>query len=96
MMLHLRPDLVRRGLVADDPDARPPELAGLAWARDFGRATDHGVVGHPSFADADRGRLMLEAAVGAVAEVARRVLELPVGEEGIHHKGTKNTKKVKS
>ena len=53
MMLHLRPDLVRSDLIRDDPDDTPAGLAGLFWARDFGRKTDHGAVGHPEFADAD-------------------------------------------
>ena len=78
MVLHLRPDLVRLDKIKDDPDIMPPGLRGLSWPRDFARRTDHGVVGHPEAADAERGRLMLEAAVGKVAEVAQRVLELPL------------------
>src|SRR4051812_1663797 len=41
MILHLRPDLVRRDLIADDPETTPPGLSGLTWPRDFGRCTDH-------------------------------------------------------
>jgi creatinine amidohydrolase len=76
MVLHLRPDLVRLDRAKDDPDDTPTGLGGLSWPRDFARRTDHGVVGYPELADADRGRLMLEAAVTKVAEVARRILEL--------------------
>ena len=78
LMLHLRPDLVRRPLIRDDPPDRHPTLAGLTWARDFGRKTDHGVVGYPEAADAERGGRMLAAIVGRVSEVARGVLELPL------------------
>jgi creatinine amidohydrolase len=78
MLLHLRPDLVKMTTAKDDPDDTPSGLVGLTWPRDFARRTDHGVVGYPESADADRGRLMLEAAVGKVAEVARRVLDLPM------------------
>jgi creatinine amidohydrolase len=78
MVLHLRPDLVRLDRAKDDPDDSPGHLRGLSWPRDFARRTDHGVVGYPESADADRGRLMLEAAVARVAEVARGVLELPL------------------
>ena len=78
MMLHLRPDLVRLDKVVDDPDTTPHGLRGLSWPRDFVRQTDHGVVGYPESADAEQGRLMLEAAVGAVAAVARRLLDLPL------------------
>jgi creatinine amidohydrolase len=80
LMLHLRPDLVRRDLIRDDPATTPATLAGLTWARDFGRKTDHGVVGHPESADAERGGRMLTAIVARVAEVARGVLELPLPE----------------
>ena len=78
MILHLRPDLVRLDRIEDDPDDSPGSLAGLTWPRDFARRTDHGVVGHPESADAERGRLMLEAAAARVAEVARAVLDLPL------------------
>jgi creatinine amidohydrolase len=78
MVLHLRPDLVKLDRAKNDPDDTPGGLEGLSWPRDFARRTDHGVVGYPELADAERGRLMLEAAVKKVAEVARRVLELPL------------------
>jgi creatinine amidohydrolase len=78
LMLHLRPDLVRRELIRDDPDTSPAALAGLTWARDFGRKTRHGVVGHPEAADAGRGRRMYEAIVARVSGVARDVLNLPL------------------
>jgi creatinine amidohydrolase len=78
MILHLRPDLVRRDYIADDPDDTPANLRGTFWARDFERRTDHGAVGYPEQADAERGRLMLEAAIGRVAAVAGSVLSLPL------------------
>ncbi len=78
MVLHLRPDLVRLDLARDDPEDSPAGLEGLFWARDFGRKTAHGAVGHPEHADADRGRRMLEAIVGRLAEVADAVLALPL------------------
>ena len=68
------------------PDPRRPRRRprrrsrGLTWARDFGRKTDHGAVGHPERADAERGGRMLEAIVGRVAEVARgRARPAPAG-----------------
>jgi len=78
MMLHLRPDLVRSSLIRDDPDTTPPGLRGVTWARDFGRRTDHGVVGHPEAASAEKGRRMLGVAVEGVADAARCVLNLPL------------------
>lgn len=78
LMLHLRPDLVRSPLIRDDPDTTPPGLRGLTWARDFGRKTDHGVVGHPESASAEKGRRMLGVAVEGVACAARGLLDLPL------------------
>lgn len=80
LMLHLRPDLVRRESIRDDPETTPGVLGGLTWARDFGRRTGHGVVGHPEAADGERGGRMLAAIVGRVASAARGVLDLPLPE----------------
>ena len=80
LMLALRPDLVRRDLILDDPDETPSGLKGLFWARDFARRTHHGAVGHPEFADAERGRMMLEAIVARVTLAAEDVLEVPLNE----------------
>ncbi|MFO0887655.1 MAG: creatininase family protein [Isosphaeraceae bacterium] len=78
MMLALRPDLVRLDRIADDPDTTPTSLKGLFWARDFGRRTDHGAVGNPSFADAERGRKMLAAAIDGVSAICRSLLDIPL------------------
>lgn len=78
MMLHLLPELVRTDLVDDDPDTvEPPD--GLFWARDFGRRTDHGAVGYPQAATAENGERLLEAIVNRLVEVARGILDLPLG-----------------
>jgi creatinine amidohydrolase len=76
MMLHLRPDLVRRELIEDDPCFERSESGQLFWARDFGRSTDHGAVGYPEQADAERGRQMLEAVIQKVVRVAEQVSAL--------------------
>ena len=80
LMLALRPDLVRRDLILDDPDETPAGLKGLFWARDFARRTHHGAVGHPEFADAECGRMMLEAIVQRVSIAAEEALEVSLGE----------------
>ena len=74
MMMHLRPDLVRTELILDDPDKTPEAITGLFWARDFGRRTDHGAVGHPEKANAERGKEMLEAVVAKVTGVVESAL----------------------
>lgn len=80
MILHLRPDLVRPDQVRDDPDSTPDAMKPLSWARDFGRRTDHGAVGHPERADADRGRRMLDAVIRKTTEAAEAILALPLDE----------------
>lgn len=74
LMLHLRPDLVRRDRIADDPapTGMPP---GLFRALDFGRRTDHGAVGFPSFADPETGERLLAAIVAEVAAAADVLLD---------------------
>lgn len=76
MMMHLRPDLVRTELISDDPD--PSQPGGVFWARDFARRTDHGAVGHPERADAERGGRMLETVVRKVTATAEAILRLPL------------------
>ena len=78
MMLHLRPDLVRTERILDDPDTTPEALDGLFWARDFGRRTVQGGVGHPQSASAEIGRKMLEAVVRRVVAVAGALLAIPL------------------
>ena len=92
MVLHLRPDLVVRPATADDPpDPVSGRLGGLSWPRDFGRATDHGVVGYPRSPRASEARQMparpSSAEVGGLARTpgdaprtgSGRVGDLPAG-----------------
>ncbi|HLJ93429.1 MAG TPA: creatininase family protein, partial [Gemmataceae bacterium] len=62
MMLALRPDLVRREAIKDDPPADQPILRGLFTAEDMKQRTDHGAVGYPEQASAEKGKLFLTAA----------------------------------
>ncbi|WP_406695093.1 creatininase family protein [Singulisphaera sp. Ch08] len=78
MIMHLRPDLVRKEQILDDPDPNVGALHSITWARDFGRRTQHGAVGHPEAADADRGGKMLEAIGRKVTVVAEEILKLPL------------------
>lgn len=78
LMLYLRPDLVRRDAIANDPPADDPRLEGLFRAEDFGQRTGHGGVGYPEFAGAEGGERMLAAVVARVAEVCSALLEAPI------------------
>ena len=78
MMLALRPKLVRRDLHADDPPRDDPVLRGLYLAEDMRQRTDHGCVGYPQLATAEKGWAFLSAAVTRTVEVARALLARPL------------------
>ena len=78
MMLALRPDLVRKDQIRDDPPTDNPALRGLFLADDMFQKTDHGCVGFPQLATAEKGRAFLDAAIGRTAEVARELLARPL------------------
>ena len=80
LIMALSPDLVRKDKIKDDPDTTPSSTSGLFWARDFARRTDHGTVGHPEQADAEKGRKMLDAIVAKVTGAVEAALALPLKE----------------
>jgi creatinine amidohydrolase len=78
MMLALRPDLVRREQIKDDPLAEDPALRGLYLAEDMHQRTDHGAVGYPELATPEKGRAFLQAAVQRTVEVVQALLQRPL------------------
>jgi creatinine amidohydrolase len=78
MMLAVRPDLVRQEAIEDDPPRDDPTLRGLFLAEDMHQRTDHGAVGYPSRATAEKGRAFLAAAVARTAEVVQTLLRRPL------------------
>ena len=79
MVLALRPDLVHREQIESDPPKEEPVLRGLYTAEDMKQKTDHGAVGYPELATAEKGKKFLEAAVKRTGEVIEAMLrrELP-------------------
>lgn len=75
MVLALRPELVRREQIQDDPAPSEPALRGLYLPEDMKQKTDHGAVGYPERASADKGRKFLDAAIARTAEVVRALLQ---------------------
>ncbi len=69
MMLALRPDLVRREDAA---------LRGLYLAEDMFQRTDHGAVGYPELATAEKGRRFLTASIERTVEVVEALLKRPM------------------
>jgi creatinine amidohydrolase len=78
MVLALRPELVRREVIRDDPPRDEPALRGLFLADDMRQRTDHGAVGYPELASAEKGRAFLNAAVTRTAEVVTALLRRPL------------------
>jgi creatinine amidohydrolase/Fe(II)-dependent formamide hydrolase-like protein len=77
-MMALRPDLVRVDQIRDDPERDDKKLRGLYLSEDMFQRTDHGCVGYPTRASADKGRRLIDAAAGRVAEVVRTLLARPL------------------
>ena len=68
LMLHIAPDLVRLDRAYDDGLLPDPPVKGLV--EPFDATTERGAFGYPSFATAEKGRAIFEAAVeGVVAEL---------------------------
>ncbi len=78
MVLALRPELVRREEIQDDPAKDDPALRGLYLAEDMRQRTDHGAVGFPERATAEKGRRVLNAAIDRTAEVVQALLRRPL------------------
>lgn len=77
MILALRPELVRREEIKDDPPNDDPVLRGLYLAEDMFQRTDHGAVGYPERASAEKGRACLNAAIQRTAEVVAQLVKRP-------------------
>jgi len=75
MVLALRPELVRKSEIKNDPPPSEPAMRGLYVAEDMKQRTDHGCVGYPELASADKGRRFIEAAVARTAEVVQALLQ---------------------
>ncbi len=78
MMLALRPDLVRLEEVRNDPPREEPTLRGVYLAEDMKQRTDHGAVGYPELATAEKGRAFLQAAIDRTADVVEALLKRPL------------------
>jgi len=73
LMLAVRPDLVRRSEIHNDLLAtqQPQALRGVYVPSDMKAQTEHGGVGYPELATAEKGKRLLEAIVARVVEVIR-------------------------
>src|SRR5438067_12717365 len=63
MVLELRPELVRKDKIKNDPPPAEPALRGLYIGEDMRQRTQRGAVGYPELANAEKGRRFLQAAI---------------------------------
>jgi creatinine amidohydrolase len=75
MVMALRPELVRKAEIKNDPPPSEPVLRGLYIAEDMKQRTDHGCVGYPELASAEKGHKFIEAAVTRTLEVVQALLQ---------------------
>jgi creatinine amidohydrolase len=78
MVMALRPELVRRQEIKNDPPASEPALRGLYIGEDMRQRTQRGAVGYPELASADKGRKFLQAAIDRTVEVVEALLRRPL------------------
>lgn len=78
MVMALRPELVRRDQIKDDPAPSEPALRGLFISEDMYQRTDHGAVGFPELATPEKGKAFLKAAVERTVEVLQALLKRPL------------------
>jgi creatinine amidohydrolase len=78
MVLALRPDLVRRDQIENDPPSDDAAMRGLFTAEDMFQKTDHGCVGYPERASAEKGRACLHAAIARACDVVLALLRRPL------------------
>jgi len=74
LVLALRPELVHRDQIENDPPKDESVFRGLFTAEDMKQRTDHGAVGFPELASAEMGKRFLEAAIGRTVEVVQSML----------------------
>jgi creatinine amidohydrolase len=78
MVLALRPDLVKREEIQNDPPPEDLVLRGLYLAEDMKQKTDHGAVGYPELASVEKGWAFLNAAINRTVEVVQALLQRPL------------------
>lgn len=75
MVMALRPDLVRKAAIQNDPPVSEPELRGLYISEDMYQRTQRGAVGYPELATAEKGQKFLQASIDRTVEVIESLLK---------------------
>jgi creatinine amidohydrolase len=80
MIMALRPELVRRDEIKNDPPPPEPSLRGLYISEDMKQRTQRGAVGYPELATPEKGNKCIAAAVERTVEVIQALLKRPLPE----------------
>jgi creatinine amidohydrolase len=75
MMMHVRPDLVRTEKLRDDGFTCEPEIDGMVWM--FNEMTEEGSRGYATYATAEKGRRLMEAAIEGSAKTVEALADGP-------------------
>lgn len=79
LMLHLRPELVRKGEIKDDElKPIPNALRQIYIPLDMKRQTNHGGTGSPTLATAEKGKALLEIVVNNGVQIIKAVRTQPI------------------
>lgn len=81
MMLHVRPELVDRTLLADAGPLVPDVIDGLYVSRDMYQRTRDGYTGSPDLASAEKGKELFDVIVQKLVATAETLLSQPLGTE---------------
>lgn len=66
MMMHIHPELVRTENLVDDGFYCDPPVRGMIWM--FDQQTEGGSLGYATLATADKGRILLDAAINGIVQ----------------------------
>ncbi len=79
LMLHLRPDLVRRDRLADAGELVTDNIDGVFLSRDMKHRTREGCTGRPDLASAEKGERLFQAAVNRLVATCEKLAAAPLG-----------------
>jgi creatinine amidohydrolase len=78
MMLHVRPDLVQKHLLADAGRLVTDSLDGVFLSRDMRQRTKHGYTGRPDLASAEKGERLFTGIVDRLVSLVEQLLGEPL------------------
>ena len=78
MIMHFRPELVRRDQIKDDHQGVPEVLRGLFIPLDIGQRSQHGNIGYPEAATPESGKRFADAIIARVTEVCAHLMDEPL------------------